>query len=67
MNALQGSHTVEIGKLPEYYVWEVLKIPKGHQYETNLLMLLHLAKAEATKNPSDSIEVSSLMDAYHKR
>ena len=50
MSALQGSWTVEIGKLPEYYVQEVLKIPKGHQYETNMLMLLHLAKAEATKN-----------------
>ena len=32
MSALQGSQTVEIGKLPEYYVQEVLKIPKGHQY-----------------------------------
>ena len=28
MSALQGSQTVEIGKLPEYYVQEVLKIPK---------------------------------------
>ena len=43
---------------------EVLKIPKGHQYETNLLMLLHLAKAEATINPSDSVEISSLMKEY---
>ena len=64
MSALQGSWTVEIGKLPEYYVQEVLKIPKGHQYETNMLMLLHLAKAEATKNSSNSVEVSSLMEEY---
>ena len=64
MSALQGSRTVKIGKLPEYYVQEVLKIPKGHQYETNMLMSLHLAKAEATKNPSDSVEISSLVEAY---
>ena len=64
MSALQGSWTVEIGKLPEYYVREVLKILKGHQYETNMLMLLHLAKAEATKNPSDSVKISSLMEEY---
>ena len=50
MSALQGSWTIEIGKLPEYYVWEVLKIPKGHQYETNMLMLLHLAKQKQPKN-----------------
>ena len=65
MSALQGSQTVEIGKLREYYVWEVLKIPKGHQYETNMLMLLHLARAEATKKSSRSVEVSSLMEQYH--
>ena len=65
MSALHGSWTVEIGKLSEYYVQEVLKIPKGHQYETNMLMSLHLAKAEATKNPSDSVEISSLMEEYH--
>ena len=65
MSALQGSWTVEIGKLTEYCVWEVLIIPKGHQYETNMLMLLHLAKAEATKNSSDSVEVSSLTEEYH--
>ena len=65
MSALQGSWTVEIGKLGEYYVQEVLKIPKGHQYETNMLMLLHLAKAEATKNSSNSVEISSLMGEYH--
>ena len=65
MSALQGSWTVEIGKLPGYSVWKVLKIPKGHQYETNVLMFLHLAKAEATKNSSDSVEVSSLMEEYH--
>ena len=53
MSVLQGYWSVEIGKLPEYYVSEVLKIPKGHQYETNMLMLLHLTKAEATKNSSD--------------
>ena len=64
MSALQGSQTVEIGKLPEYYVREVLKIPKGHQYETNMLMLLHLAKAQATQTPSDSVEISSLMEEY---
>ena len=65
MSALQGPQTVAIGKLPEYYVREVLKIPEGHQYETNMLMLLHLAKAEATKKSSDSVEVSSLMEEYH--
>ena len=65
MSVLQGSQTVEIGKLPEYFVQEVLKIPKGHQYETIMLMLLHLAKAEATKNSSKSVEISSLMEEYH--
>ena len=64
MSALQGSWTVEI-KLPEYYVWEVLKIPKGHQYGTSMLMLLHLAKAEATNKSSNSVEISSLMEEYH--
>ena len=43
---------------------EVLLIQKGHQYETNMLMLLQLAKAEATKNSSDSVEVPSLMEEY---
>ena len=28
--SVEGSQIVEIGKLPEYYVQEVLKIPKGH-------------------------------------
>ena len=46
-------------------MWEVLKIPKGHQYETNMLMLLHLARAEATKKSSSSVEISSLMEQYH--
>ena len=49
MSVLQGSQTVEIGKLPEYYVQEVLKSPKGHQYETNMLMLLHLARQKQPK------------------
>ena len=49
MSALQGSQTVEIGKLPEYYVWEVLKIPRSSVCDKQL-MLLHLVKAEATKN-----------------
>ena len=28
--SVEGYQIVEIGKLPEYYVQEVLKIPKGH-------------------------------------
>ena len=65
MSALAGSQTVEIGKLPEYYVQEGLKIRKGHQYETNMHMLLHFANAEATNNSSESVEILSLMEEYH--
>ena len=65
MSALAGSQTVEIGKLPEYYVQEGLKIQKGHKYETNMHMLLHFANAEATNNSSESVEILSLMEEYH--